>query len=320
MPAFAYDAVDDRGARHRGTEDAASPSELTGVLERRGLLVLDVTEAETGPGPRFGRRRAVLEATRALASLLGSGLPLARALEVTEGLVGGGIGGALATVRRRVQRGDPLHEALADHPRLFTPVYVGVVRAGERAGDLAGAFRSLESQLEREQALRSKLLSASIYPLILATVGGVAVVLLTLFVLPRFAELLVDAGAQLPTSTHLLLSVSDAAVAVWPALVLGPPLLVVLGSVWLSTEQGRRVAARVLLAVPGVRSLRRQALAGRFARLTDVLITGGAPLLAALEDAAGSVGDPVARDEIVRIRLRVREGASLQAALGEGKG
>ncbi|MFW5947890.1 MAG: type II secretion system F family protein, partial [Gemmatimonadota bacterium] len=243
---------------------------------------------------------------------------LARALEVTEGLAGPGVGDALAEVRTRVRRGDPLYAALAGHPQLFPPIYVGVVRAGERAGDLSGAFRRLEAQLEREDALRSKLLSASIYPLILAVVGGVAIVLLTLFVLPRFADILMDAGAALPASTRLLLAVSNAAVAVWPALVVGPPLIVVMAGAWLGTDSGRRAGARTLLAVPGVRGVRRQALAARFARLTEVLLAGGAPLLDALDDAAGSLGDPVARDEAVRIRLQVREGASLNDALAEG--
>lgn len=319
MPAYAYRAVDDGGTRHRGTEEAATPAELTRALERRGLLVLAVSESRA-PKTRtgLGRRRGLLEATRTLASLLDAGLPLARALEVAESLAGGGVAEVLAVVRTRVQRGDPLHTALADHPRLFPPIYVGVVRAGERGGDLAGAFRRLDAQLEREQALRSKLLSASIYPLILAIVGGVAVVLLTLFVLPRFADLLLDDGATLPTSTRVLLTVSTGAVAVWPVLLLGPPLAVLAISGWLTTDAGRRFAARSLLALPGIGSLRQQALAARFARLTGVLTAGGAPLLDALDDAAGSLGDPAARDEAVRIRLRVREGASLNRALAEG--
>ncbi len=321
MPSFAYHAVDDRGGRHRGTKEAASPVELTRLLEQRGLLVLKVEETTNVSRARggFGRRRGVLEATRALASLLAAGLPLARALDVAEGLSGPGVADALSAVRARVQRGDPIHAGLADHPRLFPPIYVGVVRAGERAGDLAGAFARLEVQLEREDELRSKLMSSSIYPLILALVGGVAIVLLTLFVLPRFAELLLDAGADLPTSTRLLLDTSNAAVAVWPALVLGPPLAALLLAAWLKTVSGRRAAAQALLMVPGIRRLRADALAARFARLTEVLLAGGAPLLDALNDATSSLGDPIARDEAVRIRLRVREGASLNSALAEGR-
>lgn len=319
MPAFTYRAVDPAGKRLRGLEDAPSVQDLTRSLESRGLLLLEVGETDRGTARGgFGRRRAVLEATGALASLLAAGLPLARSLEVAEGLAPGVVGGALAAVRGRVQRGGPVHAALADHPRLFPPLYIGVVRAGERSGDLAGAFSRLEEQLERDQALRSKLVSASIYPLILAVVGGVAVVLLTLFVLPRFAELLADAGAALPTSTAALLAVSRTAVALWPALVLGPPLLVLLAASWLATESGRRAASRLMLWIPGLRQLRREALAARFARLVAVLVGGGAPLLDALEDAGESMGDPVARDEAVRVRFRVREGAPLHRALEEG--
>lgn len=319
MPDFAYNAVDEQGTRHRRTEEAADIAELTQVLERRGLLVLEIGQVEPESGRAgFGRRRGVMEATRALASLLGAGLPLARALEITAGLVGGDVGSALVSTRLRVQRGETLHAALADQPRFFTPTYAGVVRAGERSGDLSAAFGRLEEQLEREDALQSRLLSASIYPLILAVVGGVAVVLLALFVLPRFAELLTDSGATLPTSTRVLLGLSNAAVSAWPVLAVGPPVAGLLGGAWLGTEAGRRAASRTLLGFPGIRSLRSEALAARFARLTGVMVAGGAPLLDALEDAAGSLGDPLARDETVRVRLRVREGASLNGALAAG--
>lgn len=319
MPTFAYQAVDPSGKRLRGLEEASTVEDLTRSLEGRKLLVLQVREPEgVRLGEGLGRRRGVVEATRAMASLLAAGLPLARALEVAEGLAPGPVSEAFALVRGRVQRGDALHTALADHPRLFPPHSIGVVRSGERSGDLATAFSRLEAQLEREQALRTRLLSASIYPLILAIVGGVAVVLLTLFVLPRFAELLADAGASLPASTATLLDISQTALAVWPALVIGPPLVVVLTATWLATKPGRRAASQLILSIPGLRRLRRDALAARFARLVAVLIGGGAPLLEALRDAGESMGDPIAREEVEQVRFRVREGAALHGALAGG--
>src|SRR5690606_39979887 len=110
-------------------------------------------------------------------------------------------GASLRSARADIERGDALATALARHGRTFPPVYVGLVRAGERSGDLDGAFRRLADQLEREDQLRSRIASAMIYPLLLAVVGGVAVVVLLLFVLPRFVELLEGAGASVPRST-----------------------------------------------------------------------------------------------------------------------
>lgn len=238
-----------------------------------GILLLEATPAEARragfPGLAFrpGRRRGVLEVTRALAALLPAGLPLARALAAAGNVAGGEVAEAVDAVRRRVERGEPLATALAGHPRLFSPLYVGLVRAGERSGELASAFRRLADQLEREEALRGRLLSASIYPMLLAAVGGLAVVVLLLFVLPRFVELLEGAGAALPRSTALLLGISMTLRRFWPLLVIGPIGAVLLGASYGRTEAGRRTGAALVLRIPLVRGLRRDALAARFARL-----------------------------------------------------
>jgi type II secretory pathway component PulF len=147
VPAYAYQAVDPAGKRLRGRQEAASPAALSRSLEDQGLLVLRVEAVELAPAVSgfefgFGRRRSVLEVTRALAA------------------------------------------ALAQHPRLFPPIYVGMMRAGEKSGDLAGAFAGLAAQLEREEQLRERLLSASIYPVLLAAVGGLAVLVLLLLAHP----------------------------------------------------------------------------------------------------------------------------------------
>src|SRR5207237_4592641 len=135
---------------------------------------------------RFGRRREVLEVTRALAALLPVGMPLAQALNAATGVASGEVRDALVEVRSRVERGDPLSFALAQHPALFSPLYVGLIRAGEKSGDLDNAFARLADQLERDEQLRSRILSAAIYPLMLAAAGSIAVTVLIFFVLPRF--------------------------------------------------------------------------------------------------------------------------------------
>ena len=320
MPTYAYQAVDGAGKRERGQAVAASPAALAHALEERGLLVLDLGEpAEAaGGGFRAGRRREVLELTRAIAALLPVGMPLAQALGASANVATGDVRAAVLAVRAHVERGETLSSALAAHPRLFPPLYVGLVRAGEKSGDVAGAFARLADQLEREEALRGKLLSASIYPLLLAAAGSVAVTVLLVFVLPRFAELLQDSGAALPRSTAMMLGLSTALRRFWPALFLLPAGIGLLAAWARGTPDGRRAWSTFLLAVPVVRGMRRHALAARFARLTGVLLGGGAPLLAALDDAAESLADPVARDEVVRVRTRVREGRSLRDALAEG--
>ena len=323
MPTYAYQAVDGSGKRLRGQAQAVSSGALARTLEERGLFVLDVAESSEAArggtrGFRLGRRREILEVTRALAALLPVGMPLAQALNAASGVASGDVKAALQEVRARVERGDPLSVALAEHRDLFSPLYVGLVRAGEKSGDLDAAFQRLADQLERDEHLRGKILSAAIYPMLLATAGSVAVTVLLFFVLPRFVTLLEGSGARLPRSTSTLLAFSAALHRAWPVLLLIPFGIAAFAAWVRGSDNGRRVWSSIMLGLPGISTLRRYALAGRFARLVGVLLGGGAPLLTALDDTIESIGDPVARDDVVRIRTRVREGSSLRAAIAEG--
>lgn len=322
MPTFAYQAVDSLGKRQRGEAQAASLGAAVRTLEERGLFVLDVAEAGADATTRkssfrFGRRREVLEFTRAMSALLPVGMPLAQALQAASGVASGDVRDAVLDVRSRVERGETLSVSLAGHPRLFSPLYVGLVRAGEKSGDVDTAFTRLSSQLEREELVRGKVMSASIYPLLLAGAGSIAVTVLLFFVLPRFVGLLQGSGAELPKSTATLMAVSAGLHRAWPVLVLIPFVIAGLVTWMRTTDDGKRAASRLLLSIPGVRTLRQYALSARFARLVGVLLGGGAPLLAALDDTVESIGDPSARDDVVRIRTRVREGSSLRSAVAD---
>jgi type II secretory pathway component PulF len=255
--------------------------------------------------------------TRALAALLPVGMPLAQALNAASGVASGDVRETLGEVRSRVERGETLADALDGHRELFSPLYVGIVRAGERSGDLDSAFARLAEQLERDELLRGRILSAAIYPLLLATAGTVAVNVLIFFVLPRFVTLLEGSGAKLPATTSALLAVTGAIRRAWPVLLM-IPVGAAAAAVWIRrTAEGQRVWATTLLALPLVSTLRRYALAARFSRLVGVLLGGGAPLLSAIDDTIESIGDPVARDDVGRIRTMVREGGSLRAAVAD---
>jgi general secretion pathway protein F len=145
VPLYAYQAVDAEGRRTRGRLSAATPAALISDLEGQGLLALHVDEANEeaaggGLGLGFGRRIAVLEFTRAVAALLPAGMPLAKALAAGATTAPPSVRPTLDAVRAKVERGEELAAALAEHPRLFTSLYVGIVRAGEKSGALDQAF------------------------------------------------------------------------------------------------------------------------------------------------------------------------------------
>jgi len=322
VPLYAYQAVDAGGRRTRGRLSATTAQALIRDLEGRGLLALNVDEAtgeatSGGLGLGFGRRDAVLEFTRAIAALLPAGMPLAKALAAGATTAPASIRPTLDAVRVKVERGDELAAALAEHPGLFTSLYVGIVRAGEKSGSLDKAFVRLADHLERESELRSKLISMSIYPVLLALVGAGAVLVLVFFVLPRFAELLLDSGATLPATAGAIVNVTTWLRVNWRFLAVIPPAFLI-AFAWLRTsESGRRFSSNALINLPLVGNWRKQTLAAAFARMVGELLTGGAPLLMALEDAHDCMTDPVAQTETERIRVRVREGSALHAAISE---
>lgn len=261
--------------------------------------------------------RAVAEATRSLAALLAAGLPLSRAIETTRDVAGGPLGPILDQVLADVRRGATFADALAAHPDVFPALYVGVVRAGERSGRLSSIVDRLAGELERQEELRQRIVSATLYPLALVALGGVSVVVLLFFVVPRFAELLVDAGADLPWMTAALLAASEALRARWPYVLAASVVTVGAGVGYLGSEAGKRKLASVALDLPVVGPIRRSLLAGRFARLLGVLLEGGAPLVTALDDTAASLADPVAEAEVGRIRSDVRVGTSLHRTVAD---
>lgn len=321
---FTYRAVDATGRRERGTVEAENASALARTLEARGLIVLDVgpetrsASAKSIEWRHGGKRGDVLELTRAMAALLAAGVPLARALSTVTAITHGVTTEAVEDIRGRIARGESLTTAIASHPRLFPTLYVGVVRAGERSGNLAGSFAALAAQLEREDRLRARLLSASIYPLLLAVASLAAVAVLVLFVLPSFAELLESTRATIPRTTATLLAIADAVRGSWPAIVAVIAIAITGVSVGMRTRAGRRAAAELTLRLPIAGTFRRYTLAARFSRVLGVLLAGGAPLLIALDDALQSLADPLAREDVARIRARVRDGVALNAAIAGG--
>ena len=315
MPNFAFVAISATGTRQHGDRDAPSQSALTDALEREGLFVLEIAERTSGAAFAGLNSSNLLDATRALAALLPAGLPLARSLDAAARLSSGAIALALADVRARVERGDSVAAALSAHSDLFPPHYIGLVRAGERAGDLGTAFTRLADQLEREATLRNRLLSAALYPVILTVAGGGAVLVLLLVVLPNFAELFRGSGAQLPRSTQLVLAASTALRRFWYLIPIALAALAAAFASARSSNNGRLALAQFLDNLPLIRSLRRDAIAARFARLTGTLLSSGAPLLSALDDTIASVGDALAESALVRVRSAVRDGASLTAAI-----
>lgn len=324
MPRFAYEAVNAAGRTVTGVQEAPSGDEVERALRDRGLrpLSLDVDDGrgELEAVGRTGRRADVAGAFRYLATLLEAGFPLDRALGTVRGLVGrDDVAAALSEVREGVRSGDTLSEALEDREDVFPRIAVGMVRAGERGGRLAEALGRLARHLEREEELRSRVLSALLYPALMAGVGGTALLVLVFYVLPKFVGILEETGAALPTSTALLLGATDFLGRWWLPLLLGVLGLGSAVAAWARSERGRARISAALLRLPVVGPLRRRMAAARFGRSLAELLESGLPIVPALEAASASLADPAAADEVEAARRSVRAGRGLTEALRQGR-
>src|SRR5262249_42344298 len=235
MPVFAYKAADQRGQTIDGVMEAADAQSVVERLQRDAYFPIHVAaqqERAALAGLRItalrGQRvpgRDLAAFTQQLATLLEAGLPLDRALGILEGLAPNPRLRAITTdVLRSVRGGTSLGEALAKHhPRPFSRLYINMVRAGERGGVLEQTLRRLAEFLEEAQEFRDTLVSALIYPTLLATVGGAAVIFLMTFVIPRFADIFRDLGSAIPWPTQVLMAVSGWLTRYWWALAGGGP-------------------------------------------------------------------------------------------------
>lgn len=324
MPTFSYRAVAPHGRTLSGVEDAASASALEQVLGARGLYPLEIAPstpvAHRPRRPLWSNRRAdVVEAFRHLATLLAAGFPLDRALgTVARVAARADVAAAVVAVRNRVRGGVQIADALAEHPRIFPRIAIGMARAGERGGHLSEALGRLAEQLEREQALRARLLSAMLYPTVMLAAGGAAIAALLLFVLPRLVTLFEDSGAALPRSTAMLLATAEFMRHRWPLLLLAVVVVVVAFSAYRGSQAGGLAIDRLLLRLPIVGSLRRQLAAARLGRSLSTLLAGGLPVLPALEVAGHTLTDRAATRDVLRAREDVRAGGRLSTALERG--
>jgi type II secretory pathway component PulF len=315
MTTYRYRAARADGSLVAGSVEAASLPAAEERVAARGLLAVELAPAPGSALRRAAPRAELAVAFRSLASLVGAGVPLAKALGATQPLTRGPLRAALESTARLLVEGQSLAGALARQDIAFPGVVLGIIRAGERAGCLPQALDEAASQLEREVELNGRVRQALAYPLVLLATGTASVVIIGVVVVPRFAALLGELGQALPASTRLLLAATGA-VARW-----GPAFLVA-GAAggwalhrWAHSPGGRLRLHEWLLGLPLVGAIRHGLAAGRFGHSLAALLGAGTPILGALDAAGSHVGDAAVASRVAAARERVAEGQPLAASL-----
>jgi general secretion pathway protein F len=223
----------------------------------------------------------------------------------------------MRTLLEAVRAGKSLAAAMTEHPEVFPKIYVNMIRAGESGGILDAVLRYLTEYMERSLALREDVKSALIYPVILGGAAGLSLLVLFIYVIPRFALIFKDVGDALPWITRLVLDFSQALTQYGWIL-----LLVLVGSVaaglfYLRTPEGKTEWDRLSLRIWLLGDLVRKFETARFARTLSALLKGGVPLLEALGTVQGVVGNRLLTRAIGQVQIRVREGKGMARPLGE---
>lgn len=250
--------------------------------------------------------------TRQLASLVSGGLTLIQAIDaLIEHTENERLAIALTQVREELRGGGTFAEALAKHPRLFSPLYVSIVRAGEVSGELPRVLNWLADYMEREQTRRTQIRSALAYPILLSVVMVGALSFLLIFLVPRYAALFAEMGQTLPLPTQILLAVSGFLVRWGWAVAFSIVAIAYAYRLVRRTPRGRLITDAWKLRLPVFGRLLLKSAVGRMARALSVLLLGGVSVLEALAVVRDVIGNEVLAQALDEVRQRVREGERL---------
>jgi general secretion pathway protein F len=328
MPVFEYKALTTGGKAVQGLREAESPKALRTVLKRDGVFLTEVLgeaqqkaqEAREVNVRRWvlGRVRAgdVAIATRQLAVLVHAGIPLVEALAaLVEQVEHERLKRVISDVRQRVNEGASLADALAAHPRVFTGLYVNMIRAGESSGALDLVLVRLADFTESQARLRAKITGALVYPAFMLLIGLVVLGALFAVVIPKITKIFEDTQATLPWTTKLLIAVSDLVSGYWWALLAGAALAIWAFLRWKARPAGRARWDRFKLRLPIFGRLIRTIAIGRFARTLATLLKSGVPVLSAMDIVRNIVGNVRLAEVIDQARQAIQEGESIAAPL-----
>jgi general secretion pathway protein F len=328
MPAYKFEALDATGKSTTGLLDAENAKAARAQLRAQSLVPLSVTQVASagtqGEGLRFNRRvfnsTGLTVWTRQLAGLVGSGLPLERALTaLSDEAEDPRQRELVAHLRSEVNGGAPFARALASAPREFDEVYRGVVAAGEQSGALGGVLERLADDLEARQELKAKLIGATLYPAIVSLIAVVIVIFLVTYVVPQVASVFSNSKRALPALTIAMLAISGF-LRNWGWLLV---LLLAAGFgllTWmLRNEAFRERFDAGWLTLPLIGKLSRGYNAARFAGTLAMLASAGVPILKALQAAAETLSNRAMRADAMDALVQVREGAPLASALAGKK-
>jgi type IV pilus assembly protein PilC len=316
MPTYEYTARTVSGEEQQGTIDLPSVDAVREHLRKNRLIVVRVREQVKKKRAVRIPTRDIVVFTRQFATMINSGLPLVQSLDIlaqqTENK-------ALADTTKQVlfdvESGNTLADALSKHRNAFTQLYVNMVAAGEAGGILDTILLRLATFLEKNDAIVRKVKGAMIYPAVIFSVAGIAVIVLLLFVIPVFQNMFDEAGVPLPLPTRVVIGLSKFLQGYWWALIVGAVALFFAIRQYYATEGGKLNIDRLMLRAPVLGDLLRKSAVSRFTRTLGTLLASGVSILDGLEITARTAGNRVIHDAVMESRGSIAGGDTVAEPL-----
>ncbi|MHC5020717.1 MAG: type II secretion system F family protein [Planctomycetota bacterium] len=333
MPIFEYEAVDQQGKKVTGTLDAKDKGDAKQQLQAEGLFPSGLRESTGGgdgdgviakprkKGGGFGVSvKELTNFTVQLATLIDAGLPIVRSLRVLEGqLKAGLLKTTVGAVAEDVEGGSPLSDAMGKHPKVFDRLYMNMVKAGEIGGVLDQILNRLAEFMDKSYHLRKKVIGAMIYPAAVITFAVSVVIVLLIFIVPRFEKLFREMRLELPQVTKVLIGVSRWLLdnSYWLPLV-----IIALFVIGIFLKRVPKIAMLIdgfKLRVPLFGTIARKAVIARFSRTLGTLTQAGVGIIDALEICQGTSNNAVVAEAIEGIKDSVREGESIAGPMSQAR-
>ncbi|TPH15251.1 type II secretion system inner membrane protein GspF [Litorilituus lipolyticus] len=333
MAAFDYQAVDQKGKTKKGVIEGDTPRQVRSMLREQGLIPLEVNATLAKSKGTSGKSSSVLRGsggkvsaadlaliTRQLATLVESGLPLEESLmAVAEQCDNNRIKSMIMGVRSKVTEGYGLAESMAEYPKIFNRLYRAMVAAGEKSGHLDKVLNRLADYTEQRQQMRSQLIQALVYPIIMTVVAvGVIAVLLTA-VVPKIVGQFEHMGENLPGTTQFLIASSDFLRDYGLFIVMLIAVIMLVFSQLLKKPAFRLAFHQKVLAIPAIGKVARGVNTARFARTLSILTASAVPLLESMRISGEVLDNLFMKQEVKSAADKVREGASLRVSLEQTK-
>lgn len=322
---YAYKVRDKTGNVVEGVLEADSQALVANKLRQMGYVPVAIARQQTSAMkkeikiPGFGGKVKLKELSvfsRQFATMINSGLTLLRSLSIlAEQTESKPLAAVINVVREDVEKGASLSQALSRHPKVFSRLYVAMVRAGETGGVLDSVLLKLAATIEKQVELRQKVKSAMTYPVAVLALVLLIVTAMLIFIVPTFENMYASLQGTLPLPTRILMLVSKIVAKWFPLLVVAELVFAWLFKRWIATDGGRAHWDRVKLRIPIFGNLVHKTALARFSRTLSVLLRSGVPILESLEITSETVGNTVMARAIKDVQESVKSGEPLARPL-----